>query len=215
MKRAEKATVWASLAERQEPVTVPRLWWHSHITESSASSAAHSMSWFRDSGTEQREKTDTRTCNLVSLKSHILYGTRSRDRLKDARQRLSRGDGVTDMTRTWRERGTALGATNCTSSGVCTVPSIYSSTWPCLILSILIGPGFLSMDECDRIVEWERLPACVHVGIAVRCVETVINVAWGGRGALKGQEVPVWRGSSSVRFIYIGQNPLGTLYGAL
>lgn len=46
VKWAEKSTVWA---ERQKAVTVPRLWWHSHITDSSPSSVAHSMSWFRDS----------------------------------------------------------------------------------------------------------------------------------------------------------------------
>ena len=43
VKCAEKARVWTSRADREKPVTVPRLWWHSHITESS-SSTAHNMS---------------------------------------------------------------------------------------------------------------------------------------------------------------------------
>lgn len=52
--------------------TFPRHWWHSHITDSSSlpSAAAHSMSWFRLSWGDQREKTDVflQTVGLLSSK---------------------------------------------------------------------------------------------------------------------------------------------------
>lgn len=62
VKCTEIASVWVSLAERQKPVTVPRLWWHFHITESSSSSAACSMLWFRENRSQVWEKNSTRTC---------------------------------------------------------------------------------------------------------------------------------------------------------